>query len=322
MTLGMGKRFKIIIFCLFFVVTWTMSSFVRASINSGSEFKQARPLAAKISRKSSRNPTKLRKPLLQTELKTKQNKASRKLQIGKQKGLQTVRTAKNKRLVKRTINKRKAKIFGIVAKRMKYASKCKEEFVSANGLGGWGRFVKDELSTGQYNELLKNDRAFKNVCPGFRSMDNEQRQNLWVFILMSMSHYESSCRPNVSTQGPYGRAKGLLQLHEGAENKYAHWDRDRLCQKGDSRNPKGSLQCTLSMLNGQVEKFDSIFFQGSYWDVLRNVNDPKTHASKIRLALQMIPDCRVRSVASNGAVAGKAPPKYVLRSNAKTSKQL
>lgn len=194
--------------------------------------------------------------------------------------------------------KAKVKLIAQVAKKMKYASKCKEEFVSMNGLGDWGQFVKTELSSGQYPELLKNNKPFRKVCPGFKFMNSEERKNLWVFILMSMSHYESSCRTQVEAQGPNGIAKGLLQLHEGAENKYAHWDRDRICRRGDSKHPKDSLQCTLSMLNGQVERFDSIFFNKSYWDVLRNVSNPTTHASKIKAAIQMLPGCSVRSVAS------------------------
>jgi hypothetical protein len=198
-----------------------------------------------------------------------------------------------------SLSRKKARIFAKVAAKMKYASRCNEEFLSHEGLGEWGQFAKQELASGQYSGLLQNDKAFRRFCPGFKTMDQEQRQNVWVFILMSMSHYESSCRPSVSNRGPYGRAKGLLQLHEGSENRYVHWDRDRLCQKGDSRDPKGSIQCTLSMLNGQVEKTKSVFFEYSYWDVLRNVNKPRTHASKIRLALQMLPECKVRSVASS-----------------------
>jgi hypothetical protein len=203
--------------------------------------------------------------------------------------------------------KGKVKLIAQVAKKMKYATKCKEEFVSSDGLGDWGKFVKEELSSGQYPDLLKNSKPFKNVCPGFKLMNPEERKNLWVFILMSMSHYESSCRPQVEAQGPNGIAKGLLQLHEGAENKYAHWDRERICKRGDSKHPKESLQCTLSMLNGQVERFNSIFFNKSYWDVLRNVKDPSTHASKIKTAIQMLPGCGVRSVASDSSDKKKKP---------------
>ena len=205
---------------------------------------------------------------------------------------------KKSKLVTERIN---SKSYAQVAKKMNYASKCKEEFVNKDGIGDWGRFVKEELSTGQYAELLKNNKPFRNICPGFRVMNTEDKKNLWVFILMSMSHYESSCRAQAEAQGPNGIAKGLLQLHQGAENKYAHWDRERICKKGDSKHPKESLQCTLSMLSGQVERFNSIFFEKSYWDVLRNVKDPTTHASKIRAAIQMIPGCAARSVASDNS---------------------
>jgi hypothetical protein len=195
---------------------------------------------------------------------------------------------------------RKTQKYAQIAVEMNYASKCSQEVVGVDGLGDWGRFVKAELSSGQYQELLSNKKAFRKVCPGFDFMNRNEKKNVWVFILMSMSHYESSCRPTVEAQGPNGTAKGLLQLHEGAENKYSHWDREGICKKGDSKKPKDSLQCTLAMLNGQLERFDSLFFEKSYWDVLRNVKDPSTHAAKIKLAIRKLPGCSYRSVASAG----------------------
>lgn len=194
---------------------------------------------------------------------------------------------------------KKMKKFVQIAKTFKFARKCKEEFANKKGLGEWGTFIKKELSTGRYPQLLKNNRAFQKICPGFKAMNMDERKNLWVLILMSMSHYESSCRPTVEAQGPHGTAKGLLQLHEGAEDKYSHWDRRRVCEKGDAAHPKESLQCTLSMLNGQVKQFNTVFYQGSYWDVLRNVNNPRTHASKIKKAIQMLPSCKNRSLAGH-----------------------
>lgn len=188
--------------------------------------------------------------------------------------------------------------YSVVADKMNYADNCTDEFIGADGVGDWGKYVKKELSSKSYKGMLKNSKTFKNVCPGYASMKLEEKKNLWVFVLMSMSHYESSCRPQIEAQGPNGIAKGLFQLHENAENKYSHWDLNRVCKKGGSKNPKESVQCTLSMLNGQIEKYDALFFEKSYWDVLRNVKDPVTHASKIKNAISMLKGCEVRTVAS------------------------
>jgi hypothetical protein len=195
-------------------------------------------------------------------------------------------------------NAKKSVKYSLVAEKMNYADKCKDEFISSQGLGNWGKYVKKELSSKLYVSLLKNSKTFENVCPGYPLMKLEERKNLWVFILMSMSHYESSCRPQVEAQGPNGIAKGLFQLHDNFENKYSQWDLDGICKKGGARNPKDSLKCTLSMLNGQVEKYNSLFFKKSYWDVLRKVNEPDTHAFKIKNAIGMLKGCEVRTIAS------------------------
>lgn len=207
-----------------------------------------------------------------------------------------------KKLKMSAIEKKKLKKIVGIAEKMKYAKSCKESFIGSDGLGPLGKVVKSELASGKYNELLQNSKAFRDICPGFSKMKKEDRKNLWVFLLMSMSHYESSCRTQVEAQGPNGTAKGLFQLHDGAENKYSHWDTNQLCRKGDSKNPKESIQCTLSMLNGQVEKFDSIFFNKSYWDVLRNVDKPATQASKIKSAIKMFAGCESRVIASNSSL--------------------
>jgi hypothetical protein len=195
------------------------------------------------------------------------------------------------------VNPKIAKAVEKVAKKMRYAERCQDEFMSADGLGPWGKYIKKELSRKHYTNLLNNEKAFRGFCPGFRTMSTQERKSLWVFIVMSMSHYESSCRPKVQAQGPYGIANGLLQLHAGAENKYLHWDQKRICRRGDSNNPIESIQCTLAMLSGQVKRHNSVFFEGSYWDVLRNSNENDTHAYKIKRAIRMIPGCEVRSLA-------------------------
>lgn len=223
-------------------------------------------------------------------------KLSKKCNYGILKYAQNKKAGVSPKLKKKTA---KASVkYSVVADKMNYSDTCTDEFIGDKGLGDWGKYVKKELSSKSYKGMLKNSKTFKNVCPGYASMKLEEKKNLWVFVLMSMSHYESSCRPQVEAQGPNGIAKGLFQLHENAENKYSHWDLNGVCKKGGSKNPKDSVRCTLSMLNGQIEKYDALFFEKSYWDVLRNVKDPVTHASKIKNAISMIKGCEARTVAS------------------------
>ncbi len=185
-----------------------------------------------------------------------------------------------------------AKKFANLADRMQYASRCEKQFVSQNGFGPMGKVVKEALSKNSAKDLINYDRSFGGACPGYREMNGEQRKNLWVFVIMSMAHYESSCKHQVSNQGPYGTAAGILQLHEESEDRYVSWDPDLNCGKGAARNPKKSIQCGLTMIGNQFYKGASFFDDSSHWQVLRNVNKPGTQAYQIRYALSQIPDCK------------------------------
>lgn len=185
-----------------------------------------------------------------------------------------------------------AQEFASLADRMKYASRCEKQFVSQKGFGPLGKIVKETLSENSAKHLINYDRSFGGACPGYREMNGEQRKNLWVFVMMSMAHFESSCQNQVINQGPYGTASGLLQLHEESENLYVSWDPDLNCDKGASRSPRKSLQCGLTMIGNQFYKGAPFFDDSSHWQVLRNVNKPGTQAHQIRYALSQIPDCK------------------------------
>lgn len=240
-----------------------------------------------------------------SEKKTKENKGKKRVAENSKRKSGSKDSSKLAQKNLKTVTRKLALAAEKVATKMKYSERCKDEFINANGLGKWGRYITKEISRKPYESLLTNNKAFRNFCPGFRYMSNEEKKNLWVFIVMSMSHYESSCRPNVEAQGPYGIAKGLFQLHAGSENQYFKWDQDRICRRGDSKKPIESIQCTLSMLSGQVERYNSLFYEGSYWDVLRKSSNPDTHAGKIKRAVKMIPGCEARSIAADEKVKGR-----------------
>lgn len=185
-----------------------------------------------------------------------------------------------------------ARFLAQLSTRMGYASRCEDKFVSSKGLGPLGKSVKEALSKNSAAGLLSHDISFGGACPGYREMKAEARRNLWVFVMMSMSHFESSCRDQVLNQGPYGEAVGLLQLHSESEDVYVSWDPDQNCDKGSSRNARKSLNCGLTMISNRLNQGAPFFDDGSHWQVLRNVNKPGTQAFQIRYALSQIPDCK------------------------------
>lgn len=185
-----------------------------------------------------------------------------------------------------------AREFLDISERMNFASRCEKKFMGLQGFGPLGKAVKETLSRGSTGSILKHNTSFGGACPGYRSMNLEQRKNLWVFIMMSMSHYESSCRESVTNQGPYGIATGLLQLHGGKEDIYAKWDPDFHCDKGISKNGRRSIQCALTMIGEQIYRGVPLFNENSHWQVLRKVDKPGSQAHQIRYAISQISDCK------------------------------
>jgi hypothetical protein len=185
--------------------------------------------------------------------------------------------------------------FAELADRMHYSDRCEKQFASKAGIGPLGRVVKETLSHNAAKDLITHNISFGGACPGYREMTTEQRKNLWVFVMMSMSHYESSCQDQASNQGPNGTAAGLLQLHDESENLYASWDPDLNCDVGAARNSRQTLKCGLTMLGNQLYKGSRFFDEGSHWQVLRQVQKPGSQAHQIRYALAQIPDCQANA---------------------------
>lgn len=134
----------------------------------------------------------------------------------------------------------------------------------------WREFLMSELTPAKY-PLLFEDQISRGApadlikyCPNYPNLKDEEKKIILMRLLDGMVFFESSCNSNASAKGPYGTAYGVLQLHLGREHDYA-----RGCKKLDSKNPKRSLACSVSMLHNQVENSKRLFSSGSYWDVLR-----------------------------------------------------
>lgn len=177
-----------------------------------------------------------------------------------------------------------AEQISMISEKMNWADAC-DNFADEDEFGKWGEMIFAELKKGSNDALLKGSDDLIRLCPGYRSLNIEGRQNVWVLIMNAMAFYESSCDKNSKAQGPNGSLIGLLQLHRGKEQNYAP-----SCKKGDGNTPQGTFRCALSMLNSQLERGENLFSRKSYWDVLRPQARSKKFA-KIQKAIKSFPLC-------------------------------
>ena len=168
----------------------------------------------------------------------------------------------------------------------KFASERCLPFSDTEELGAWGEVVAGQISSGQVPNLASGPRDFKTFCPNYSKFNDTQKEELWVLVMTSMSHYESSCEKAVSARGPNGRAAGLLQLAAGKEEKYSAG-----CRRGDATNPKRALICGMAMLDDQVGRDGILFSDKSYWAVLRPHNEVQK-ALRIAAAVNSFAGCR------------------------------
>lgn len=152
---------------------------------------------------------------------------------------------------------------------LKFQGAC-DKFADENGFGPWGQAVIQSLKRGNGETLLAGTNDLRRACPNYANLGVEERSYVWVSIFATMAFKESSCDPSAEVPGiRQGRyARGILQLHRDSEQRYANG-----CRRGDSRNPTKSLSCGISMLNDQLEKSGRLFYERTYWGVLRPQGD-------------------------------------------------
>jgi hypothetical protein len=187
---------------------------------------------------------------------------------------------------------------------LNFSRECKK-FAFGQDYGEWGKVVTKLLATKRYPNLVKGSSDLRKYCPNYNTMSYEDQESLWVLILASMAHLESSCNqtPKRQPSGPNGQLVGALQLHKGHEGRYA---KDVNCKNGSGSSAGGTFLCGMSMLDRQMERYDSIFWSQSYWAVLRpntkdRVKDPQGRlikpSSVIKLAIAKYPACGNKSKA-------------------------
>lgn len=172
-----------------------------------------------------------------------------------------------------------------VLRRTGMVSTC-TRFVNDKSYGAWALYIKKAFEKYNFNYLVKGTKDLVRVCPKYRSLKEAEKVDVWITVLIAMSHYESSCRPQITAKGPNGPLLGLLQLHRGKEGRYS-----KICDNGDGKSVASTLECGLSMLDDQLRRDNQIFSQKSYWDVLR----PKSSTQKwrkIASSVSFYPSCR------------------------------
>ena len=171
---------------------------------------------------------------------------------------------------------------------LNFAGKC-DSFATLKDMGQWGTLILNEMKRTHYTELYRGAPDLTNACPNFSSMNDEGREVVWVMVVNAMAHLESSCTLGIPAKGPNGALIGLLQLHNGAEQKYAKY-----CKKGDGKTAEGTFRCGLSMLEGQLSRDNALFSRKSYWDVLRPQAKTQKYL-KIQKALKNLSICKAGS---------------------------
>lgn len=140
-------------------------------------------------------------------------------------------------------------------------------FVSETGLGKWGKSISKNLNANDFAYLFEGTDDLRKVCPSYGSLKSSEKKIIWIAIINVMAIGESTCGtdPRMNrAQGPNGRLAGVIQLHSGKEQNYSGG-----CNKGDSKTPETTLNCTLHMMDDQLRRDGKLFSRKSYWDVLR-----------------------------------------------------
>ncbi len=148
--------------------------------------------------------------------------------------------------------------------------------------------------------MAKNPSDVHEFCPNYANLSKAQKKNFWVYLLSSMTEFESGHRPETSYQEAFNDAKGnpvisrgLLQLSIESANAYGCG----FATAQEIHDPKKNLSCGLRILNRWVGndqrlagRINNKWLGGArYWSVLRYTNAP---LAKIQGYTRAIDICR------------------------------
>src|SRR3989344_104379 len=167
---------------------------------------------------------------------------------------------------------------------VKVADACVTMMNKNQILGKVGETILKELTknSSKYPNLLDGGKV-KKSCRKYEEMNDNQRALVWVLVMTTMAHFESSCSDKAKAKGPNGMAYGYFQLHKGKENLYVKGKGS--CVKNASGNAALASKCALGMLEKQMERSSGVLFDNkSYWEVLRPIG-PAQKSQHIAKAL-------------------------------------
>ncbi len=175
------------------------------------------------------------------------------------------------------------------------ADACVSMMNQSQIIGKVGESIFKELTlNSELYSLLLEGGDVKRYCRKYPVLSINQKAFVWVLVLTTMAHFESSCSEKASARGPNGTAYGYFQLHKGKEDQYLR--NSTACVKNASTNPAQSSRCTLGMLEKQMERSNRVlFYNKSYWEVLRP-NGPADKAKLIAKALTAASLCNPTSL--------------------------
>ena len=152
----------------------------------------------------------------------------------------------------------------------------------------WNKLIEDALPP----EILSDQeaRAVKALCPGFKSMSEEDRRGFWVYFFQALAGAEAGLvptavvrhtEPEVAVKDTVTkrmvRSQGLLQLTYMDADRYGcdfDWDKDKQLAEKDPQKtilqPRNNLMCGIRILRTQlVDKRKPLVNRSSYWETLR-----------------------------------------------------
>jgi hypothetical protein len=164
----------------------------------------------------------------------------------------------------------------------------------------WSKHVYQSLDSLGLNLLSKDPADVADFCPNYKNLSKAEKKNFWVYLLSSMTEFESGHRPETSYREAFFDAKGenvisrgLLQLSIESANAYGCGFQNAQ----EIHDPKKNLSCGIRILNRWVGndqrlagRINSKWLGGArYWSVLRFTNAPLT---KIQSYTRAIGICR------------------------------
>ncbi len=174
---------------------------------------------------------------------------------------------------------------------IKFSEKCMKFIDRFGAYGPYGFEVSEYIlsqpdsSSRFLNKDIPGMVSDPGTCPKWKSFDNNQKIQFWVWVMASIAHTESSCDPNSVNRGrvpdPSDRPRGLFQLNTLKSKRSWRGPNCGFSSKvADVLNPKNNIRCAMDIMDellkgseGEYKSNGKIYPTNSYWQKLRK-KDP------------------------------------------------